>query len=695
VAFAVLTAVVLTGETRAAARTPAQEQQPALADYGRLPLHFEANLGQTAEQVKFLARGSGYTLFLTSNESVLVLRRPDTAGSVVRVKLLGASPRPAVEGREELPGKSHYFIGSDPRRWQTAIPQYARVEYRDVYPGVSLAYYGNQGQLEYDFVVDASADPGSIRLGIEGAHEISVDDQGDLRMGLEGGEVIERAPVVYQLVDGARKVIDGRFVLKGTNEVAFELGPYRWDRPLVIDPVLVYSTYLGGSGPEFGNAIATDASGNAYVTGNTQSTDFPVANAFQMKNAGSVDAFVTKLNASGSALVYSTYLGGSDNEQPFGIAVDAADNVYVTGGTRSANFPLANPIQSANAGLFDVFVTKLNAAGSALVYSTYVGGSADDIGEGLALDPAANAYVTGDTHSTDFPTEQPVQGQYGGGMSDAFVTNMNASGSAFVYSTYLGGSGDDEGRGIAADAVGRAHVVGLTTSTDFPTANALQPENAGGFDAFVTTLRPTGSFFYSTYLGGSDFDQGGGIALDASGNTYLAGSTRSLDFPTFLPIQPTNRGNGDAFIAKLNAAGSRLLYSTYFGGSGDDRAFAIVERAFKSIYVAGLTTSTDFPTRNPFQAAKGGFSDGFVASFVTSAVGRPVLSYSTYLGGNGDDDVSSLAVDASGNAYVTGPTSSTNFPTAMPFQGANGGGFDAFVSKIGAAEMSEVPPQDR
>jgi hypothetical protein len=700
-AIVMLTAVASTGEAPGSSLRAPQARQRVTASYGKLPLHFEANQGQTDERVKFLARGSGYGLFLTSTESVLVLRKAEarrpgkgvargeaatakrsSAPEVLQMKLLGADPRAAIEGREELPGKSHYFIGNDPKKWRTDVPQYARVEYKDVYPGVSLTYYGNQSQLEYDFVVSPGGDPGRIRLGIEGAEEIHVDAEGNLVLSLPGGEVVEKAPVVYQEVNGARKAVEGRFVLRGRAEVGFEVGTYEADRPLVLDPVLVYSTYLGGGGGDLGLGIAVDASGNAYITGYTFSFNFPTANPLQAAfGGGIVDAFVAKVNAAGSALVYSTYLGGSGNDNGLGIAVDASGNAYVTGFTSSTNFPTANPLQAAyGGGIYDAFVAKVNAAGSALVYSTYLGGSGNDNGYGIAVDGSGNAYVTGDTNSTNFPTANPLQAANGGG-DDAFVAKVNAAGSALVYSTYLGGSGWEFGQGIGVDTFGNAYVTGLTQSTNFPTANPLQAAFGGGTDAFVAKVNAAGSaLVYSTYLGGSAGDVGDGIAMDASGNAYVTGYTFSANFPTANPLQAANGGSSDAFVAKLNAAGSALVYSTYLGGSGDDEGVGIAVDASGNAYVMGDTTSTNFPTANPLQAASGGGYDAFVAK--VNAAGS-ALVYSTYLGGLGDDFGLGIAVDASGNAYVTGFTYSTNFPTANPLQAANGGGSDAFVAKIG------------
>ena len=691
--------------------------------YGRLPLSFEANQGQTDEQVKFLSRGKGYTLFLTSTEAVLSLNSrqnapraqrdistsysaalassavssPKQRSAVLRMKLVGANPEAEVVGREELPGKSNYFIGNDPKQWRTNVPHYAKVKYEDVYPGIDLVYYGtNQRQLEYDFVVAPGADPRAIRLGFEGAETVEVDAAGHLVVELPDGEVRFQKPRIYQPAEGGtgrglgrrspvgRRWVAGRFVLRDNREISFDVGPYDAAQPLIIDPVLVYSTYLGGSGDDVGRGIGVDSAGNAYLTGFTTSANFPTASPLQAGfGGGNRDAFVTKLNPTGSALLYSTYLGGSGDDLARGIAVDSAGNAYLTGFTASTNFPTASPLQAGFAGgVRDAFVAKLNPTGSALLYSTYLGGSSNDEGDGITVDSAGNAYLTGSTSSTNFPTVSPLQASFGGGLYDAFVAKLNPAGSAMFYSTYLGGSGDDGRSDIAVDSAGNAYLTGYTDSTDFPTASPLQAGLGGAWDAFVAKLNPAGSaLLYSTYLGGSSYDDGRDIAVDSAGNVYLTGETWSTDYPTVNALQAGfGGGQRDAFVAKLNSAGSAFLYSTYLGGSGNDEGWGIAVDSAGNAYLTGNTFSTNFPTASPLQASSGGSEDAFVTKLNPTG---SALVYSTYLGGSGGEGGSDIAVDSAGNAYLTGETASTNFSTTTgTFQTALAGGSDAFVTKI-------------
>jgi hypothetical protein len=659
------------------------------ADYGQVPLSFEANRGQAGDSANYLARGSGYMLRIQATTASFQLRnRTDSAE--LRMRVLGGDPSAQAEELNELEGKVNYFIGSDPTQWRQNIPTYGRVRYRDVYPGIDLVYYGNQRQLEYDFNVAPGEDAGAIKLRFEGADKVSVDTNGDLLVAL--GEMILRQPkpIVYQEVDGERRPVDGGYAVNGNGQVGFDIGEYDTARPLVIDPTVVYSTYLGGGFGDGGQAIAVDSAGNVYVAGTTLSTSFPTVNPLQSSNAGSEEGFVTKINAAGTALVYSTYLGGTDADAVSAIAVDSAGNAYLTGITQSTNFPTANAIQATYGGSQDAFVTKINAAGSALVYSTYLGGSnGGEIGAGIAVDGAGNVYTTGYTASNNFPTANALKATCDG--NDAYVTKVNAAGSAFVYSTCLGGSSGDVGSSIKVDAAGNVYVTGITGSTNFPTVNPIQATNAGPAsfpqDVFVTKINAAGTaLVYSTYLGGGGFDISRSIAIDPSGNAYVTGFTKSTNFPTANAIQPakgsttSTAGNRDAFVTKINAAGSAFVYSTFLGGTTDQIGYAIAADASGNAYVTGETSSASgFPLVNAIQCTLKGTSDAFITKL--DAAGSAFL-YSTYFGGSDYDGAQAIALDASHNVYITGTTHSNDFPTVNPIQRA---GRQAFVTKLNDA----------
>jgi len=562
----------------------AARQFKAAEAYGRVPLGFEANTGQISDdRVKFLARGDAYNLFLASTEATFAFFKTQRAGppsgnkknpgsmrerigsqspvennqsAPLRISMRGANGSATPKGADELPGRNNYFIGSDPATWRVNVPTYSRVEYEGIYRGVDLVYHGELKQLEYDFIVAPGASYKDIRIGFEGGDRISLDDLGDLVIEIGGEKVYQRKPVAYQKVDGIQQAIAVRYVLSTHGDIGFEIGAYDARRSLVIDPVLSYSTYLGIAPI---NGVAVDQTGNAYVTGT-----FPLAGIFSSVS----DAFVIKLNREGTAVLYSTFLGGSDRmvtagiqNQAFGIAVDSNGIAYVTGSTDSKDFPTTagafqTTLPGTQKGRSSAFVTKLSSTGDALVYSTYLGGTdnfSQSSAQAIAVDGAGSAYVTGFTNSLKFPLVNPIQSINRGGncfrgdvivpcQNEAFVTKLNASGSALVYSTILGGSGDDSGSGVAIDKAGFAYVVGTTAAYGFPTRNPLQSARGGSTDIFIAKLSVAGDeLIYSSLLGGSASETANGIAVDSSGNAYVTGRTSSTDFPTTAAsFQPSN-----------------------------------------------------------------------------------------------------------------------------------------------------------
>jgi uncharacterized repeat protein (TIGR01451 family) len=903
-------------------RPHSEASAPAPRDaFGRLPLSFELNQGQTDPRVKFLARGQGYGLFLSDNGAVFSFSKPAAA---LQLRLQGAATSPTVSGVDELPGKVNYLRGNEPNDWRTNIQTYARVRYEQIYPGVDLIYYGNQRQLEYDFVIQPGASPKQIRLAFDGAGKLRLNRHGDLILKSGARKITLLRPRAYQEVDKTGREVPARYLLKPRGQVAFQVGNYDKSRQLVIDPVLVYSTYLGGANQDIGNSIAVDSSGNAYIAGQTASLIFPTGSPLQAANGGGTDAFVAKLNTTGSALIYSTFLGGSNTDIASSIAIDNTGNAYITGQTSSTNFPVLNALHPTWSGSTDAFVAELNSSGSAFVYSTYLGGHSADIATSIAVDGVGSAYVTGSTASADFPTTNPLQANRSGnaifkssdsagnwapsnsgllaaGVNDltfqpgnssiiyaateagVFKTldgggnwtalaganfqitklaldptnsaiiyaatpgglfksidggnNFNAINNGFntfartilvdpvtpttLYATAFGSSvfkSVDGGanwtgifvfnaglvNGLAIDpntptTLFAATSNGVFKSTDsaaswipsntglpfstnangivfdktnnllytatnsgvFKSADggnnwtsingnltfalativAIDPTNSSniyiatplgpqkttdggvtwnlsnngysgttinslvvnptqpstlyigtlsGGDAFVTKLSAGGtSQLYSTYLGGSLSDAGNGIALDGAGNAYLTGSTVSSNFPTANALQPVKAFSVDAYVAKLNANGSALVYSTFLGGENNDAGRAIAVDSSGNAYIAGTTTSQSFPIVNAFQPSNAGFqNEGFVTKI--NAAGS-ALVYSTYLGGESDDECFAIAVDASGNAYVTGTTSSSNFPTLGALQPTrNGFSSDAFVTKLAPSGSSLI-----
>ena len=580
-------------------------------------------------------------------------------GIALHMQIVGGNAAARATATEPLPGITNYFIGNDPNQWHTNIASFGRVEYDEVYSGIDMAYYGNNGQLEYDFIVSPGADPSAITLNFTGAEGVEVNTKGDLVVHTSMGDVVHQKPFTYQQDGRVRREVASNYAIEG-DTVRFEIGAYDHSRRLVIDPVVpAYSTFLDPW--RIGRAISVDSAGNAYVAGYVDLSDQHI--------------FVQKLNATGSALVYSTFIGGTGNDLAFGMAVDASGDAYLTGYTESADFPTTPGAfdTTFNAEYGHGFVTKLNSSGSALSYSTFLAGSVQDFGYGVAVDGGGNAYVAGITFSTDFPTTpNAFDTTHNGGVYDGFVTKLNATGSALTYSTFLGGSGNETdyellhfgASSIAVDETGNAYVTGFTGSTDFPTTpGAFDTSYGGAGDSFVTKLDASGSgLVYSTFLGGSGDDAGYGIAMDSSGNAYVTGRTRSGNFPTTPGAFDTSfPSNGDAFVTKLNPTGSALVYSTFLGGGNEDIGSGIAVDSSGNVYLTGQTSSANFPTTpGAFQTTYHYDAEVFVSKLKPNG---SALSYSTYLGGEDYETGYGIAIDSLGSVYVTGYTASTDFPT--------------------------------
>ena len=657
-----------------------------------VPLVFIANQGQAPPAVRFMVKGSGLTAFFTPGEA-----RFRAGDAAVSLQFAGATPSVEVEGLDPLTGQANFLIGPQ-EEWRLGVPLYGGIIYRDLYPGIDMVYGASRRDLKSQFVVAPGADPAQIRLRYAGAGEPRIDESGALVIPLSNleenasfeknsgsnkngrRELREQAPFLYQERDGRRVPVDGRFSLTG-GTVGFIVNDYDVSLPLVIDPVLSYSTLLGGSSSDAATALAVDSTGAAYVAGFTASYDFPTASPEQNFNAGGNDAFVSKLNSSGTGLIYSTYLGGRSDDRAYGIVLDASGSAYLTGSTTSTNFPLANAFQTKLGGAKNAFVAKLNPAGNSLVYSSYLGGSASDIGNGIAVDGSGYAYVVGDTTSLNFPATALQKNN--AGSQDVFVAKISADGSHLIYSTYLGGSSDDHGAAIAVNSSGSAYITGSTWSSNFPVASAYQTSIGGGQDAFVAKFSADGnSLLFSTFLGGSGGslgypEAGQGIALDGQGNAYVAGTTPSPNFPVFNPLQSYLQGASDAFISKLNASGA-LVYSTYLGGTGGDSANAIAVDSSGNAYVVGQTFSSDLPVTGAFQATYGGDYDAFAARLSPPGA----LVWLSYLGGNSSDTATAVALDPAANIYIAGWTLSANFPVLNGYQSTNAGNYGAFVAKV-------------
>lgn len=739
-AFAIITLVLFVSQPAlpSAARSAdvagmKTAEQRVTESYSQLPITFERNIGQLDAQAKYIVRGNGVTTYLTDGGAVFTMPLPDKAtnrtsaaaarnsggrarlgadvaqlnpaarGAAIAMTLAGAKATPAIVAEDLQAVTSNYFRGADPSQWRTGVPHFTRVRYADVYPGVDLLFFNDRGRLRYDFVVQPGSDPAAIALRFEGMRELALGENGDLLIHI--GEVELQAvlrmhaPYTYQEVSGKRVAVNSRFVIRG-EMVAFDLGAYDPALPLVIDPTLVYSTFLGSTEEDLGLGIVVDADGAAYVTGNTFASDFPsTLGVFDATINGAQDAFVAKLNAAGTALVFASFLGGSAFDSGTGVVVDAS-GVYVTGHTQSTNFPTSGgafdtthngptPTNAFNG--YDAFLVKLNAAGSALTYGTFLGGNSEDFSAGLVVDAGQQVTLAGTTISSNFPTTGGAFDTTSNGLFDIFVTEFNGTATALASSTFVGGSQDEIADGIvlSGDTV---YVTGDSASADFPvTGGAFDSTLNGANDVVAFRLNTiTNSMVFATFLGGTGGDIGFDIALDSAGNVYLTGTTNSANFPTTaLAADTTANGGSDSFVAKLNTTGSTLTYSTYLGGDSDDAAYGVAVDAGGNAYVLGETKSGNFPVTA--SAAQPIHNDVafFDATLTKVNASGGLFVYSSFIGGDDDDTGYAIDLRGGGNSadvYLTGWTRSSDFPTTP---GAfdttyNDTGFnnDAFVARV-------------
>jgi Abnormal spindle-like microcephaly-assoc'd, ASPM-SPD-2-Hydin/Beta-propeller repeat len=735
-AVGLFTSLLLTLVPCLAQQTASKATTAPSGNYGKLPLLFEKNQGQTDPRVKFFSAGAGYSVFLTSGEMVLSLRPSDVVNpsafmpsasaapthnaqstgrrqpvaptvtnkaprTTMVFKLVGAKANPEVVGENLMPTKLNYFIGNDRTKWRKNVATYGQVRYKNVYPGIDLVYYGNQHQMEYDFDVAPGADASKIQFDIQGADNLSINTNGDLVLKKGAGELHFQAPIVYQQSQGKRTQVGGSYAVSGTNRVAFNVAAHDNTKPLVIDPVLAYSTFLGGSSYDQASGIAIDSTGNAFVTGATQSPDFPLATLGSL-TAGQNLLFLAKLDVSGTTLLWADYIcGTSGNDNAQAVATDSQGNAYITGNANSSDFPTVNPFQAALSGGGDAFLTKVSPDGSTLVYSTYLGGSNWDYATGVAVDSTGAASIAGYTSSLNFPVAnafQPTAPTTQYNYEFSFVSKFSADGSSLVFSTYLAGSQTNcyygcnpysEINGIALDPNGNVYVAGQTDTLDFPVSEgayqATNPTTNNNYDAntsFVSSFTPSGGLNYSTYYGGSNYAYIYGIAVDANGSAYVTGNAPadgSFPVTNTTICDPSSANCSSAFVTKLTPDGTGVVYSTFLGPNNNTQGQKIKLDTNGDIFVLAYSGNGSYILTNPIETFN---NNGGVMIDEIDPNGATEL-FSTFLGGNNGAQPTDFAVDSNSSVYVTGVTNSNDFPVLQSaFQSQNGGQADVFISKI-------------
>ena len=657
-----------------------------------IPLRFEPNVGQAPQFALFSARTKGFSVLAGQSG----LRFIDAVGNAVEMRFHGAQTPSSITGDDRQSSFSNYFIGSNPAGWKRNVPNFGSVMYRDLYPGIHLKLHPQQGsQLEYDFLVDAGANPSSVQLEFSGSSKLEISKSGDLLIHTKSGVIRHQKPTLYQ--DGKR--IDGHFVKKSPTRIGFFARNYDPMKKLVIDPIVIFSTYLGGNRDDQINAMAIGPDGSVLVTGTMKSTNFPrrLGLTNSTDAGGSFDTFVVKLNSSGTGIEFTTVIGGNRDDIAQAIALDSSGNIYVAGTTNSTDLPVsATAYQKTNSGGFsndnglfrgDAFLFKLDPTGATILFATYLGGSLGETVTSLLLDKDQNPVITGSTLSGNFPITANAYQRAAGGNGDGFISKFNATGSDLVYSSYLGGSGVDTVSAIAQDKNGNFYVTGATSSPNFPiSTNAPQKVLKGNNDIFATKFSATWALVYSTLYGGSGSDVGTSIAVDANGLAWITGTTTNSSFPIIAvsALQDTySGGNTDGVFFSLNDTGSTVRFASFFGGNRQEENPKIIFHPDGSLLIAATTDSTNFPaTRDAIFFRNSGARDILLIKIPADV---SALTFSTYFGGSNNDLLNAIAVDPAGNIFLAGTTDSQFFPsTNGSFQPITLGGTDGFIVKLGA-----------